>query len=71
MPVRLTTKAEADLEAISDWIARDNPARAETFVAELRSKCDDVGRQPQVYQRLSHRDDAKLRRCVFRNYLII
>jgi plasmid stabilization system protein ParE len=31
MKVILTDAAEADLEAIGDWIERDNPERALTF----------------------------------------
>jgi len=35
MKVLITAEAEADLEAIGDYIARDNPARALSFVREL------------------------------------
>jgi toxin ParE1/3/4 len=31
--------AEADLEEIGDYIALDNPLRAMSFIAELRSHC--------------------------------
>jgi toxin ParE1/3/4 len=36
-------RAEADLEDIGDYIARDNPARAISFLEELRSHCDYAG----------------------------
>lgn len=39
MIVHLTAEAERDLEAIGDYIARDNPGRALGFVRELRGKC--------------------------------
>jgi toxin ParE1/3/4 len=36
-------RAEADLEEIGDYIARDNPARAISFLDELRAHCGDAG----------------------------
>ena len=39
MHVIITEPAEADLEEIGDYIARDNEARAETFVAEIIERC--------------------------------
>lgn len=32
--------AEEDLEGIADYIAQDSPARAVTFVSELRTRCE-------------------------------
>lgn len=31
--------AEFDLEEIGDYIARDNPSRAVTFIREIREPC--------------------------------
>ena len=39
MIVQLTSEAEDDLERIGDYIAADNPARALSFVRELREHC--------------------------------
>ena len=39
MIVELTDEAEHDLEAIGDYIARDNPGRAISFLQELGEKC--------------------------------
>jgi toxin ParE1/3/4 len=36
MIVGFTPSASAELEAISDWIAQDNPRRASSFIVELR-----------------------------------
>jgi toxin ParE1/3/4 len=41
--------AAADLEEIADYIARDNPIRAATFVAELEAKCHAVAEMPELY----------------------
>jgi plasmid stabilization system protein ParE len=37
MPCAFTPFAEADLEAIGDYIARDNPRRALTFIRSYAS----------------------------------
>lgn len=39
MPFRFTKRAEADVEEIADYIARDNPERACSFVVQLRRHC--------------------------------
>jgi toxin ParE1/3/4 len=39
MEIRFSRRAEIDLEDIADFIARDNPARAASFVRELREHC--------------------------------
>ncbi len=50
MRVSISPLAERDLEAIGDYIADDNPARAVSFVAELRDQCATIAKAPQVYQ---------------------
>ena len=47
--LRLSPRAAADLEEIADYIARDNPVRAATFVAELEAKCQAVAETPDLY----------------------
>lgn len=42
--------AEGDLEAIGDYIADDNPARAVSFVADLRTQCLTIAKTPQAYR---------------------
>ena len=37
--LRFRPLAEADLDSIYDYIARDNPERAWSFVVELHEKC--------------------------------
>lgn len=49
MIVHLSAEAEYDLEAIGDYIARDNPARALSFLEELRSKCLDLVDMPKRF----------------------
>jgi toxin ParE1/3/4 len=44
-------QAEADLEAIGDSIARDNPRRAASFVRELREQCRKTDAQTKGHPR--------------------
>ena len=57
-------------EDIGDWIAANNPARAATFVGELRQACLQIGLRPNVYPVLEHRKSDGLRRRVHGNYLV-
>ena len=70
MKVVFTRNAEADLEAIGDWIAEDNPARALTFLAELAKACKAIGRRPRRFALVDRQRDPALRRRVHGNYLI-
>jgi toxin ParE1/3/4 len=45
----LSPRAAADLEEIADYIARENPIRAASFVAELEAKCRAVAAAPDLY----------------------
>jgi toxin ParE1/3/4 len=40
MIVVIGDAAEAELEAIGDWVAETNPTRALSFVMELRRRCE-------------------------------
>jgi plasmid stabilization system protein ParE len=42
----LSAEAKCHLEAIGDYIARDNPARALSFLQESRSKCTGLTEMP-------------------------
>lgn len=70
MKVLFTEAAESDLEAIGDWIAKDNPGRAMSFVRELRRSCVDIGPRPLGYPFVEHRRGEGIRRKVHGNYLI-
>ncbi|MGH6905274.1 MAG: type II toxin-antitoxin system RelE/ParE family toxin [Geminicoccaceae bacterium] len=48
MRLAFTPLAEADLEAIGDYIARDNPRRALTFVREMRQRCERIAEMPRA-----------------------
>jgi len=50
MRLELSAFIESDLETIADYIAVDNPARAVTFIAEIRRAIRLIGRNPLSYQ---------------------
>lgn len=49
---RLVIKARAkqDVRAIAEFIARDNPERAESFVDELLARMSDAAQNPRIYR---------------------
>lgn len=69
MKVIKSPKAEADLESIGDWIARDNPLRAVSFVREMSAACDDIGDHPELHPLF--RGSRSLRKKLFYPYLIL
>lgn len=70
MIVELTASAEADLEAIGDYIARDNPARAVSFVRELYGSCMGLAEMAEAYQVMPRYERHGIRRRVHGRYLI-
>ena len=61
--------AEQDLEAISDFIAQDNPHRALTFITELRSQCAKIATNPMAC-RLRPELGTNIRSFAHGNYVI-
>jgi toxin ParE1/3/4 len=48
MRFRFSRRAEADIREIGDFIARDNPTRAASFIGDLRSRCREIARFPEA-----------------------
>jgi toxin ParE1/3/4 len=68
--LQLSPRAAADLTDIAEYIARDNPKRAATFVAEMEAKCRAVAAAPEIYAvRLDLAPD--LRMAVHGRYLVL
>ncbi len=67
---RLRPKARDDLEAIGDFIATDNPARAVSYIDELLEVCARIAERPRAFQR---REDLApgLRQAIHGSYLIL
>jgi toxin ParE1/3/4 len=62
--------ADADLERIGDWIARDHPSRALSFVQELRLVCGVFPESPRGFPLVPRYELRGLRRMVHGGYLI-
>jgi toxin ParE1/3/4 len=64
-----TPLAQKDLELIGDYIARDNPRRALTFIREIRQQCKVISSRPMTYRPRSE-IGVDIRCCVFGRYSI-
>jgi len=70
MKLIISTAARADLAAIEDYIAVDNPTRAASFVDELVDRCEDLKMQPKRFALVAPFRRAGIRRRPYRDYLI-
>ena len=70
MIVIITDEAQADLWRIGEYIALDNPRRAETFVDELEARCLALGDMPRAFPLVPRYEDSGVRRRPHGNYLI-
>jgi toxin ParE1/3/4 len=69
MRVTVSPLAERDLESIGDYIAEDNPAKAVSFIAELRAQCARIAEAPLTYRARPELAEG-LRSCAHGNYVI-
>ncbi|WP_248324156.1 MULTISPECIES: type II toxin-antitoxin system RelE/ParE family toxin [unclassified Caballeronia] len=70
MIVRILPDAQAELEAIGDYIARANPQRALSFARELRDKCTSLADMPRAYPLVPRYEDRGVRHRVHGSYQI-
>jgi len=70
MLVRILPAAEVELEEIGDYIARDNPLRAISFVRELRDKCLGLGEMALAFPLVPRYENRGVRHRVHGNYQI-
>jgi toxin ParE1/3/4 len=70
MIVVLTRAAEADLEQIGDYIARNNPARAKSFIRDLYRSCRELAEVPEAWPIVPRFEHQGIRRRVHGRYLI-
>ena len=49
MRLEFSPLAQADLDAIGDYIAKDSPANALRFIQGLREQCHKISRAPMAY----------------------
>lgn len=70
MDVKYSRWIESDLEKIAAFIAKHNPYRAVSFVAELREEMVRIGANPLIY-RLHPEIAPEMRAAVFGRYMIL
>ena len=70
MKVIFSRECDADFEEIGDYIARDNPVRAESFILELRNRCLSLSDMPRRFAAVWSEGD-EIRRLNHGNYAII
>ena len=70
MIVEFSDEAESDLEQIADYIAKDSPRRALSFVQELRGKCEALAATPKGFPLVPRYEQHGIRRGVHGSYLI-
>ena len=63
-------EARAELIEIGDYIARDIPLRALSFVDELSSRCQELQTHPLSHPLVRRYEAAGVRRLVHGNYLV-
>ncbi len=71
MKVVYTVQARDDLRELGDWIAKDNPRRAHSFIEELRAKCRALVNFPARFPVVAERRELEVRRCVHGDYVVL
>ena len=67
----VSPRAAADPQEITDYIARDNPIRAASFVAEFEAKCRAVAASPDLYPARTDLAPGLRSIAVHRRYLVL
>ncbi|HEY1301101.1 MAG TPA: type II toxin-antitoxin system RelE/ParE family toxin [Stellaceae bacterium] len=70
MRLRFSRGAERDLEDIADYIAKGNPARALSYVQEMRQHCRHLLAFPESAPLRPELGDG-VRMSIFGNYLVL
>jgi plasmid stabilization system protein ParE len=70
MKLGISPLAEHDLEAIGDWIAKDNPVRALSFTEELYQQCLLIAESPVIYRERPGLGQG-VRSCAYGRYLVL
>lgn len=71
MNVRFSRQARADLANITKTIARDNPARADSFTDELEAASLALSSMEKAFQILGTRAGQEVRKKPHGNYVIL
>jgi toxin ParE1/3/4 len=68
--LRIAAAARADMDSIGEFIRRDNPIRAETFIEEIAAKIETIAERPFSFRA---RPDLKprFRSAIHGSYVIV
>ena len=66
-----TDRALSDLEAIADYISRDNPRAAERWVMKLVSAAEDAAAMPRAGRRVPEVAPEDVREVLLRSYRVV
>jgi plasmid stabilization system protein ParE len=70
MKLAFTKEAKFDLGDIGDWIADQDPVRADTIIDELTARCAKLPGMPAHIRWYPLRGNSTIRRVVHGHYLI-
>ena len=70
MRVILSDQAKAGLREITLYIARDNKARARSFMRQILAKTRELGDMPRAFPLVQRYEHHGIRRRPYRDYLI-
>lgn len=71
MKVTLSSRARRDIEDIRNYIEKDNPARAISFVGELRQTAKHIGDMPRAFPLVPRYEQHGIRRRSYKGYGIL
>lgn len=71
MKVTLSTRAMRDLKGILIYIQKDNPARAISFVGDLRETAKRIGAMPRAFPLVPRYEQHGIRRRSYKGYGIL
>jgi plasmid stabilization system protein ParE len=69
--VRISRRASADLEEIADWIALDNPAKADSFVRALLKRSLSLGQHPRRFPHVGAISGEPIYKLGWRGYVLL
>ena len=70
MKLEFAAEAEADLEAIAAFIAKDSLQQALRFIADLREACESLTTHPRRFPVARQDKRGEIRKALHGNYLI-
>ncbi|MEW6776803.1 MAG: type II toxin-antitoxin system RelE/ParE family toxin [Bdellovibrionota bacterium] len=71
MRLRWSARAERELWAVCEYIAKDKPGAADIFFTRVQARARRVARFPQSGRQVPEIDDPSVREIFFGNYRLV